>query len=359
MNILVLARLYRRIRARRMVGVGVVLAMILVCIVGNALCFYAFDRTPENEFTFGDALWYSVISVTTIGYGDFSATSVGARLGTLFFIVFLGLSTFSVFLGMSIDWVSEMVSKGRRGMSRVIAENHVLIVNFPSRERVRQLIDEIKADPHHQNSEIILVADQIEELPFTDEHLLFVRGSVLEQETYQRAKVSQAKMAIVLATSYEDSSSDAVVASAIAVIDSLHPEIHIVAECLNHRHKMLFDSVHCDAIVYSMMISGNLLAQEAHDPGVSQLVETITSNVKGTTLYSTQVEENGEAAGSSLDYNDFAKRLLDRDVNLLCVNRGDDSLTSFLNLQPQAGDRIIYAADERRDWLALTSLAIE
>ena len=353
MILLRLVRFYRRIRHRRLLGVGLVVLLVLICILGNSVCFYVFDGRANEDLTFADALWYSVISITTIGYGDYRASSLGARMGTIVFISVMGLATFSVFLGMSIDWATDVATKGQRGMSAIIAHDHILIVNFPSAARVSQLIQELKSDPQHEDSEIVIATDQVEMLPFEEKDVLFVHGSILEQDTYSRAKVAQARMVIVLATSYSDANSDAIVASAIAVIDSLNPNIYIVAECLNYRHKMLFDSVNCNSVVFSMRISTNLLAQEAHDPGVSQLVEVLTSNVRGTTLFSTEVSDPSVKDS----YSELAKRLLDKNVNILCVNRGDECLTSFVSLAPQLGDRVVYAASERLDWTTLLQQA--
>ncbi len=352
MVLLKFIRVYRALRRRKSRGLAVVLLLVLICIVGNAVCFHLFDGRKQG-FSFADALWYSVISTTTIGYGDYSAKSLGARLGTIFFVVLLGLATFSVFLGMSIDWVTDLISKRQRGMRTIFAKDHILIVNFPSATRVGQLIQELQADPDHSKREIVIVTDQIDTLPFDEPNVLFVNGPILERESFVRARLDEAKMVIVLATSYADPNSDAVVASSIAIIDSLNPNIYIVAECLNYKHKMLFDSVNCNGIVFSMKISGNLLAQEAHDPGVSQLVEVITSNVRGTTLYSTDVTE----ALSKTTYNEIAKNLLDKDINVLCVNREEESLTSFVSLLPQPDDRVIYAASERLPWPELLGLA--
>ena len=71
-------------------------------VVGNALTFYYYDRESHPDLTVPDALWYSVISITTIGYGDFSATMIGARIGTAIFIVVLGLSAFTAAIGLCL-----------------------------------------------------------------------------------------------------------------------------------------------------------------------------------------------------------------------------------------------------------------
>ena len=234
-------------------------------------------------------------------------------------------------------------------MGEVIAQDHTLIVNYPSTAQVRQLIAELKADPNYDTGEIVIVADSLEALPFQEDNVLFVRGPLLEEETYRRAKADKAKLAIVLATSYADPNSDAVVASAVAVIERINPALHTVAECINDNHRMLFDSVRCDAIVCSSKISGNLLSQEAHDPGISRLIDTMTSNITGDTLFATQVP----ADRSDVSYRELAKKLLDRDINLLCVNRGMQSLTAFAELRPLSGDRAIYAGRQRLSWDAL------
>lgn len=352
MILVTLSRYFRRMRRHKAMSLGVILSLMGVSVLGNAACFYLFDRPHQDGLTLGDALWYSLISITTIGYGDYSAVSLGARLGTVLFVVVLGLGTFSVLLGMVIDWFADLAVREQRGMSTILAKDHILIVNFPSASRVMQLIDELASDPHHQDREIVIVSDSLETLPFSRANTLFVRGPILEQETYQRARVSDARMAIVLATSYADLNSDAVVASAVAVIDSLKPDVHIVAECMNPKHRMLFATVRCDAIVSSLSISGNLLVQEVHDPGVAQMVEVITSNVRGTTLFSTAVDENDMPQS----YQQLAVELLNHDVNLMSVNRREETHTSFRNLVPAPGDRLIYAASRRLSWSELKGM---
>ncbi len=341
-----LMRQFRRVRKRRSIGLLTVLCLLAISILGNALCFIAFESGPDQQVGLGDGLWYSVVSITTIGYGDYYPTTFGGRLCSFVFVVIMGLGTFTVFLGMAIDWITDFSLRERRGMSSIIAKDHILIVNFPSVSRVSQLIEELQSDPQHAEREIVIVTDQIQELPFDNHRVLFINGPMLEQATYLRAKAEHCRMAIVLATSYGDSNSDAVVASIVAVINSIEPDIHIVAECLNERHRLLFSSVNCDAIVFSMTISGNLLVQEAQDPGVTQLVDTITSNVRGTTLFTTEVDKND----GNMSYNDLAKQLLDRDINLICVCRREESFTSFVALFPDLGDRAIYAANRRYTW---------
>ncbi|QQE11336.1 NAD-binding protein [Planctomycetota bacterium] len=343
MMIFRLLRFWRKARNSKLLGVATVGLLLFVAIMGNAICFYTFDGHENPEIGFGESVWYSVISVTTIGYGDYSASTLGARIGTVIFIILAGLTAYSLFFGLAIDWITDFAVKGRLGMSAVYLKNHTIIVHFPGESRVNQLIDEIKAE--EKDAEIVIVSDQLEKLPFDRRKVFFVRGSTLSEEVYRKANVECANKAIVLARSYEDANSDAVVASAVSVMDHMNDRLHIVAECVSEDHKRLFQSVRTNAIISGLKMTGNLLVQESVDPGVGQVIDVITSNQVGDTMFSAKVEESVD-----ISYADFAKLLLDEDVNVLAVNRGEQTFTAFREVKPEIGDRIVYLSRQRMLW---------
>ena len=324
-----------------MVLFGVVL---VISILGNATCYYVFDHAKKP--TVGDALWFSVISLSTIGYGDLQADSVGARLGTVLFVIVFGLGSFSLMVGLLFEWVAERLSRERKGMSSIGAEGHILIVNFPSLHRIEQIIDELCADRDHGGREIVIITDKIDELPVRKKNVSFVKGAVLDDETYRRAGIENARLAIVLATDYGDTTSDAVVASAVAVIESMNEAIYTVAECLAPRHRMLFDSVHCNAVVFSHTISGNLLTQEILDPGVARMMDALTSNIHDSCLFATEVID----PPTEYSYRNLATAMVKQDMSLVCVQRQDDMITSFASAYLIHGDRMIYVGRHRVSW---------
>ena len=347
-----IARTIRQLRRKKSAGIGLLTLFATVAVIGNALTFYAFDRGAEPAPSIGDAFWYSIVSITTIGYGDVAAESTGARIGTAIFVIVLGLSAFTAALSLGIDAILEFQYKERAGMGSPAAKNHLLIINFPDERRVRQIIGEYVRDPHHKNAEIILVTDRIETLPFSLPNVAFVRGSPLEEETYLRAHVEDTSQAIVLSTGYDDPNSDSVGASIVSIIEHLNPTLPSVAECLNAKHSLLFKGAKNVSLVYTFRISNNLIVQEAQDPGVTSVAQAITSNEIDGTLVSTEIAglEGSPTAGTEV-----ATRLLDHGVTLVGVVRGKDAHVRFQELELAEADRLVYISSRRYDWATIRS----
>lgn len=335
-----------RARRRRRVGVAVLLSTLLISIVGNALTFYLF----ESGESIGDSFWYSVISITTIGYGDLSASTIGARIGTIVFITVLGLTAFTASAGMIINWLIDLQHRERTGRGRLFVKKHILIINYPNESRVRHIIDEFTSDPRHQKDDIAVVTDQVETLPFSHPNIYFVRGSPLEMETYDRAAIAEAQKAIVLSTGYDDPNSDSIVASAVSVLHRLNPRITATVECINPRHAVLFEGMDNVSLVFPLQMANNMLVQESQDPGISLLAQAITSNQVEGTLLSTRLEA---APDNQAPYPDIAKRMLDRDINLVGIVRNGIVHLRFTELFPAKDDVLVYIGSTHLEWDAV------
>jgi voltage-gated potassium channel len=68
-----------------------ILLTILVLTVASVLVLQFESKSPDaNITTGGDALWYSIVTITTVGYGDFYPVTPEGRI-TAAFIMFMGV----------------------------------------------------------------------------------------------------------------------------------------------------------------------------------------------------------------------------------------------------------------------------
>src|SRR5205809_6783861 len=70
----------------------------------SAIAILHFETTPEaNIKSAGDALWWAVVTITTVGYGDrYPVAPEGPMLGSLLMIVGVGL--FGTLSGFVASW---------------------------------------------------------------------------------------------------------------------------------------------------------------------------------------------------------------------------------------------------------------
>jgi len=68
-----------------------ILLTIIVLTVASVLVLQFESKSPgANITTGGDALWYSIVTITTVGYGDFYPVTAAGRI-TAMFIMFMGV----------------------------------------------------------------------------------------------------------------------------------------------------------------------------------------------------------------------------------------------------------------------------
>lgn len=91
----------------RMAKVGAMVGVALPLIIyTSSLAVLEAERGSPGALidSFGDAMWWSMVTVTTVGYGDtFPLTSEGRFVGT--FLIFTGIGLFSTVTALIASWV--------------------------------------------------------------------------------------------------------------------------------------------------------------------------------------------------------------------------------------------------------------
>jgi voltage-gated potassium channel len=317
---------------------------LLVAFVGNTACYLYFDGAVKPELTIWDALWYSTISIATIGYGDYFAVTPGSRVGVIVFVLGMGLTSFTALLGMMVDRMMQINFKELHGMATVHSKDHILLINFPDAVRVEQIIEELRRDVEYTKRDVVIVTEGLDTLPFEKPDIFFVKGSPLQAGTLQRAGLERASLAIVLADS-SNPSSDGLVAAIINLIEHLRPDVKTVAECIDARHDILFRSTRCDSIVYTHRILNNLLVQEVQDAGVAAVLSELTANESKSGFYACRAE-----AAPEVTYLDLAKTLTETGQRLIAVTRDQKNHVVLNGLKSRKDDMVVYIGDRRRNW---------
>ena len=104
--LVVLRGIYPYVQSR-MAKVGVMVGVALPLIIyTSSLAVLEAERGSSDSLinSFGDALWWSMVTITTVGYGDtFPVTQDGRFVGT--FLIFTGIGLFSTVTALIASWV--------------------------------------------------------------------------------------------------------------------------------------------------------------------------------------------------------------------------------------------------------------
>jgi voltage-gated potassium channel len=82
---------YRKFSPTRLIVIRIIFIIFAIIFVSSGLIFYAESSNPGSDIkTFTDAVYFSIITLTTVGYGDFTPKTGFGRFITIL-IVFSGI----------------------------------------------------------------------------------------------------------------------------------------------------------------------------------------------------------------------------------------------------------------------------
>lgn len=251
---------------------------ILSIILASSLAITYF----EPGISFVNGIWWSIVTLTTVGYGDISPTTGGGR-AVAAVIMFFGIGL----LGMlSANLAAIIISKRMRehkGMGTTDLEKHTILCEWNHRSRA--VLREMRADSKTEETAVVLIAD-IDEKPVDDPLLIFIGGSVNE-ETLEKANLEKASTVVVLGDdSLDPTSRDAKVVLTTLAIESINPDAYTIVEIVNKANEQHCRRANADEIIVGSELSSHLLATAAIDHGMSTIVSELISARYGNDLHS-------------------------------------------------------------------------
>lgn len=159
-------------------------------------------RAPSIN-SLGDAFWFSVVTLTTVGYGDlYPTTTLGRVLAFLFVIGSLGIT--AALIGNFVEYLTEMEERRKMGHHGTDFEDHVVIVGWShfATTVAEQLIAagrQVAIITEHQD-QVDLIHEKFDDAP------VFVLFTDLDNvERFEKANLRQARGVFVNLDSDTDS----------------------------------------------------------------------------------------------------------------------------------------------------------
>jgi voltage-gated potassium channel len=259
----------------------VVFAITFFALIGATLVF-VFEGNVNDQFkAMGDAIWWVLVTMTTVGYGDKVPVTTGGRIVGII-IMFFGLALLSSFTAsISTFFIAKKIKEGQ-GLEEIKLKNHLIICgwNFSAEQILSRLEKEkIKGNPivliNQLNEENI--ADIIHR--FSSLKLKYVRGDYSKEVVLNRANIRMANSVVILpdTSSGLGTKSDERTIISTLTIKSINSKIKVFAYIIERENLSHIRKAKADEVLISDDYAGYLMASHILSPGVPQTVHQLLS----------------------------------------------------------------------------------
>lgn len=245
-------------------------------LIGIALAVHWFDRgglkdAVDGEISFADVLYFTMITVTTVGYGDIVPVTQQARLFDTFVVTPIRLFVWLIFLGTAYDFLLRRVwEKWRMKSIQQRLQGHVVVAGYGTSgsEAVRELVCR-GADPAH----VVVIDTSPVALKAAEScGTIVMEGDATRNAVLEAARIATARALIVSAG--RDDSSILIVLTA----RRLAPEVPVSVVIRSEDNEAIAHQAGADTVINPASFAGLLLAGSTHGSHVAEYMTDLAAS---------------------------------------------------------------------------------
>ena len=250
----------------------IILILSLIIYLSIVLIIFIIEQSnPDSNIkSFSDALWYSIVTRTTIGYGDkYPVTGLGKIFALFFVLGSVGI------LGFVISQISNKIMKAmeekKLGYNGTKFENHVVIINWNNfaQQIVLQIVNAGK--------KVVIVTKVKEDVDYIyhnfDSKLVFVLfNDLFDNSAFQKVNIEKATSVLL---NFEDDTENLV---NLISLKNIHPETSYVVSLNNPSLKSTFQSLGVTFTLSKNEVAAKLVASYVFEPEVAKITEGLMSS---------------------------------------------------------------------------------
>ncbi|MDJ1431197.1 NAD-binding protein [Halostagnicola sp. A-GB9-2] len=231
---------------------------------------YALRESFDGIDDLLDAFYFTLITSSTVGYGDIGPETQQAILFTMSVVV-LGVASFGIAIGALVGpAIQSRISKtlGKMTDSQIeLIDQHVLVLGYG--ELTEPIVDEL-ATSNQSFAVVTANTDAAERL--SDREIPVIVDDPSDEEPLEQAHIERAR-AVVVATN-----TDAEDALTILTARQLAPDKPIISAATDRENIPKLERAGADTVISPALLGGHLLVRSALGSDDSELIEQIVGD---------------------------------------------------------------------------------
>jgi voltage-gated potassium channel len=304
-------------------------ACVVVFLFVLVIAVFWLDRdglkdNADNSISFVDVVYFTMVSVTTVGYGDIVPVTAQARLVDALFVTPIRLFIWLIFIGTAYQLVLQRLIEDFR-MRRLQArlQGHVVLVGYG--HSGRSAASELVARGFDKEHILIVDFNQARLEDAAEHGYIGILGDASREETLRQTMLDQAR-ALLVCTDRDDTN---VLITLTA--RNLAPKLRIVARVEEAENDKLVRQSGANSTVLPSRVGGILMADSIESSHLASYVMDLISAGGNVTLV--EREPHPEEIGQ--------RPMESRSLIVRVVRDQHDHSFWESDLRIQAGDRLI------------------
>ncbi|WP_144392262.1 potassium channel family protein [Pleionea sediminis] len=251
--------------------------MVLAIILLHTIAMVVFEK-----LSFGDALWLSLTTINTTGYGDLSSSTFVGRSFTVILMYVLGITIMAQLATEYIEYRIERKDRKIKGFwNWNIMNQHIVIINTPQHNPelyLERLCGQLRNTPAFSETPICILSDKFQDgLPvtLTDQNVVYVHGDARDPMVLDRANVDEASHIILISPNSALTSSDSVTLDVLFHLKDRNLIGKIIAEAVKDENRKRFSDIGASAVMRPIRAYPELMVRALEAPGTEQFMENL------------------------------------------------------------------------------------
>jgi len=262
--------------------VALATGLVAVALLGHWLDRDGLRDNFDGAVSFLDVLYFTVITVTTVGYGDIVPVTTQARMFDTFVVTPVRLFVWLIFLGTAYDFVFKRVwDKWRMKVIQRRLHDHVVVAGYGTSgaEAVAELIKRGAAP-----ETIVVIDDRTTALEIAEAcGVAVMEGDATRNAVLEAAQVARASAVIVAAG--RDDTSILIVLTA----RGLAPSVPISVVIKSQDNEAIARQAGANTVINPTSLAGVLLAGSTHGAHIASYIADLAAAEGQVALHEREV----------------------------------------------------------------------